>query len=195
VEFPKLTTQVIEAAELGLNYGLPALLLVALLGTALLGTSNLSWYIPGFGWIPRRAAQSRVLHLLSIMLQTGKPIPQSLELVANMPVGRLLQRKILRAQSDVERGQPFAESLCGAGLLPGTMTALVQAAERAGNLPWALGEMALTLHDRLVRAIQRLIEAFFPIAVLAVAALVAFIVTGMYIPIVKLIEQLVEITG
>ena len=68
----------------------------------------------------------------------------------------------------------------------------MQAAERVRNLPWALIEMGENLLNRLVRLLTKISMVAFPLNVLAVRALVGFLVIGMFVPLVQLLTRLSE---
>lgn len=193
VSLPPATEMLLYQSDLIVEYGwviVVGIQLVMVLGVVLILSSTARWFFPGLGAIYRRMIRSRVLQTLSLLLQVGKPVPESLAVLSGMPMGAMALRLLDRARTRVERGEPFDESLFQVGLLPASMLPLVRTAERAGNLPWALGEMADALYDRTMRNLQRVVQAVFPFVVILFGAVVGFIVVSMFLPLVKLITEL-----
>jgi type II secretory pathway component PulF len=167
-----------------------AIQLVMVTALVLVLSSSARWFFPGLSAIYRRMVRSRVLQTLSLLLQVGKPMPESLAVLLGMPMGAMALRLLDRARTRVEQGESFDESLYQVGLLPESMLPLVRAAVRAGNLPWALAEMADTLYGRTMRNLQRIVQAVFPLVVILFGGLIGFIVISMFLPLIKLITEL-----
>jgi type II secretory pathway component PulF len=68
--------------------------------------------------------------------------------------------------------------------------AVLGAAQRVGNLPWALAEMADSSRRRLGYRLHGLTHLLFPAVVLSFGLLVLFVVVGFFMPLVLLIEKL-----
>lgn len=163
---------------------------LAFLGFALLVSPSLRWYCPGLGRLHRMQTQGRLLRMLGLLLGAGRPLPQALGLLTDSGYFRgPARRRLARACRRLEEGEPLADTLRRAGLLPRSMVGLVQAAERAHNLPWALGELGELRARRAVRISERVSLAVFPITVLAVGVLVGFVAFGMFLPLLELLAE------
>ncbi len=151
---------------------------------------TIRWYFPILGRLTRMHVQSRLLRMLGLLLRAGKPVPDALGIMADSGYfrGTALYR-LTAAQGRIAEGEPLAETLYAVGLLPRSQAALVQAAERAHNLPWALGELGEVLAKRAARLTQRLSFVIFPLAVLAAGLLVGVVAFGMFMPLLSLIAR------
>ena len=119
-------------------------------------SSTARWFFPGVGYLYRMNVRSRVLRTLGILLEAGKPVPEALAiLIASGQLPAEARRRLRVARSRTEQGEPLADCLYRAGLLPRTMAPLVRAAERARTLPWALSELGEHLNLRSSRVLQR----------------------------------------
>jgi type IV pilus assembly protein PilC len=98
-------------------------------------------------------------------------------------------RRLKQVCFQVEQGEPLAKPLHRHGLLPAAMVPLVQAAERAHNLPWALAELGDHLADRTAVRVRRVLQTFFPLSVFAIGLLIGFVVVGMFLPLLKLMAE------
>lgn len=171
------------------------LVILGLLGFAalLFVSSTVRWYLPGWAGLYRRYAQGHVLKMLAVLLKSEMPLPAALAVLANSeyfaPAVRLRLCTVCRR---VEEGETLADSLRQGSLLPAAMVPLVHAAERAHNLPWALVELGDMLTNRTVRAMRRLSQVLSSLFVVALGALVGFIVIGIFMPLIEIITRLAE---
>jgi type II secretory pathway component PulF len=167
------------------------LLLIASLIALLVASPTTRWYCPGVGRFSRMQVQSRVLSILGILLETERPLPEALDLLADADYfAGTARRRLIRARQHIEQGESLAPCLHQQGLLPAPMVALVQAAERTRNLPWALTELGAHLAERQARAVRRVSMMFFPVAVMGVGALVAYLAVAWFLPLIKLLTEL-----
>jgi type II secretory pathway component PulF len=192
-DLPELSQKFILESDMIGKYWYVALAVVqvlALLAILLWFSSTFRWYFPGIGSIYRRDARSKVLRCLGLLLETGRTVPESIRVMAQLPFGHVVLERLHDARLQVEQGEPIGESLLRVGLLPARMVPLVHAAERAGNLPWAFVEMADGLYQRTMRLIQRVMQVAFPATVVLLGCLVALVVLSFFLPLVQLVTEL-----
>lgn len=170
-------------------------LLVSIIVLLLLAVSHSTarWYVPLVRLFYRLDVQGRLLQMLSILLDTGKPAPEALALLTDSgyfpPV---VADRLTEARLAVERGEPLGPSLSERGLLPARMVPLVQAAERLRNLPAMLAELGESLIARAIRFLRRVSLVVTPVTILLVAAAVAIFALCMFLPLIKLLESLAD---
>ena len=87
-------------------------------------------------------------------------------------------------------GGDWCESLKDTGLIARADAAVLAAAQRAGNLEWALEEMAGSALRRQAQRVQVLTQLLFPIALLLVGACAFVFACGLFVPLIRLIEGL-----
>jgi type IV pilus assembly protein PilC len=194
MDLPEETERALALGNLALSYGWALTLAVPVLAVlliVLLVSPSFRWYFPVVGRLYRGYVSSQVLQALSFLLQVGQPAPQALGVLAESEgFAGVVRRRLNAIRRRVEQGEPLADSLCWGGVLPRAMVPLVRTAERAGNLPWALGELADVLAQRSVRRVERAGLVFFPVPVVGVGVLVGVIVLGMFVPLISLIDGL-----
>ena len=151
------------------------------------------WHVPIIGRLYRWDVQGLVLRMLAALLEAGRPVPEALQRLAEADeFPPVVRRCIDSAQRRVRAGEPLAESLRQAGLLPRNMAALVQTAQRLNNLPWALGEMGELLSGRALRMARRISVFVAPFLLLAVGGVVACVAIGTFMPLIALLTRLSE---
>lgn len=193
IELPEPSRHLIGAGRWvtgNLGLALPLWGLLLLLVNAVVFSSRLKWHLPLIGRLYRMHARGEFLHVLGVLLETGKPLPQVLDYLTEemLSLPRAVRRRAERLEDDVLRGQPFVESLLKHGLITAPMKGLLLTAEKAGTLPWALQELGETLDRRSRRIAYRLGMVVFPLAIFACACLVAFVTVSLFLPWVALIE-------
>ncbi len=176
------------------------LLVLAVLGmfgvTAVLWASpTIRWHLPLVGRLFRWETQGLVLRMLGALFEVGRPAPEALKLLADAPdLPIIARRRLNKAQRAIERGEPLAESLGRAGLLPASMAPLVMAAERTHTLPFALGEIGNLLAGKAVGMAKRASLVIGPLLVVAIGALVGLIAIGMFTPLINILTRLARLS-
>ena len=94
---------------------------------------------------------------------------------------------MIEVDDDLARGVSCWQSLRSHGLLRRGETALLEAAQRVGNLAWALRGVADTMERRSDCRVRVVIEFLRPVALLAAGVVVGFFVFGMFSPTAKLL--------
>jgi len=169
----------------------PLFLSLVVLVAYLFAYPSACWSWPVIGRLYRIHLQGRVLKMLGLLLDTGTPLPEALQI---MTKSGFFQggdvRRLSALLDEVQRGEPLADAMQRHKLLPHMMAALVHAAQRAQNLPWALMELGDHLAQRTVRLTQRITLAIFPVAVVVMGLVVGFIAIAMFFPLVQILQGL-----
>lgn len=180
---------------------------LGLLATALLMVVMLSFG----GWMLGRLLQWRSLERLGERLFDTPQRAEALGLLARamdhrMPLEETLGRltegspridsprtagRLRRVARSLDAGENWKQALAAAGLVGRQDVPLLHAAEHAGNLPWALRSIAQRDVGRDRFRWRARLGVLFPVGVVLLGLLVAWIVIGLFLPLVKLIEGLV----
>lgn len=168
-------------------------ILVQLVVAALLAVSYLGLLkarLPGTSWLFRRTDAAAVLRSLAITVEAGRPIGEGLSLMGGYYGVPSVRKRLWKARDRIDQGQPWAVALRGVGLLGSADLPILDSAERAGNLPWALRTVAASYERRFGRALQAFAQVLLPIIVLAVGSIVGLFAVGYFLPLVELIRRL-----
>ena len=146
--------------------------------------------LPGTRRLMRRKHTAEIMDNLAMAVENRRTIDAGLQtLVQSYPNGSI-RAKLGQVSADVQAGVSWCESLQSQGLIRQSDLAVLQAAERAGNLTWAMREMADSNRRRLAYRLNVLVQTIFPPVVLCVGGVVLFIVVALFLPLIKLIERL-----
>jgi type IV pilus assembly protein PilC len=195
-DLPNVTESLIGVSDWFLSYWyVLALPLVTVVGyggwftvKALL-TRLSTGHIPGSSLLPRLWTPL-ILRMLSITVATQRSVEAGMHcMLKEFRPGRA-QQKLSAAKMRTAAGYDCWESLQMNGFLKEREVAFLAAANRTQHLDWALIHLARAIERRRDRWAQRLLSILHPIVVLSVGFAVLFVVVAMFLPLVKLINDL-----
>ncbi len=149
--------------------------------------------IPRFWLIGDDVSQSDeviMLNALASLTRQNIAIASALDLLSRTFPGNLVRSRIASVVRKVEMGTSWCESLVNAKLLSRTEAAVIKSAERVGNLPWALEEMADRRSRRCAYRVKIISGVLFPCGLFAVGVMVLFTALALLLPLFKMIEFL-----
>jgi type II secretory pathway component PulF len=192
---PSMTVGLIQLAYFSLNYWflfLPAYLfgplLLFYLPMRYFGWTT--WDLPGMGRFTRRFDSAQVLDTLALVAGQHRPLPEGIAALAQSYPKEHIRRRLRLVMAEIASGGDWCESLCRHGLMRQPELAILHSAQRVGNLPWALHEMADSVRRRLAYRMQALTQVLFPPIVILLGLVVMFIVVALFLPLLSLITKL-----
>jgi type II secretory pathway component PulF len=149
---------------------------------------------PVLSWVSDRIFRGRhianVLRIIALAAQFREPLADVLHRLAMTYPARQIRRRLDLAASHVNAGASWQDALRGATLITQAEQSLLNTAEKAGNLPWALREVASRREKLAVYWIATRLQVLYPFIILALGLFVAFYAIALFIPIVSLINGL-----
>ena len=118
-----------------------------------------------------------------------RPIRETIAILARGYPRWWIRAKLIRVWQDMDRGEDWCVSLRRRRLIGQAEYGVLQAAQRVGNISWALHEMAAGTRRRLVYRIYAWFQVLFPLVIFAYGAVVAVIVVALFMPLVVLIQK------
>jgi type II secretory pathway component PulF len=196
LELPQISMAAIRFSIVYVDYlGIPVVIgmVVLLLGAITVGLCYL-WDMPVLRpWgdlLFRGRPTAHVLRVLAVATEQRQPLAQALQNVAGVYPSMPIRGRLQRASGDVNSGADWREALRKVRVITSAEQALLTTAERAGNLPWALRQIAMRREKRAVYRLATALQILYPAAILLLGAFVMFYVVALFVPLVKLIEGL-----
>jgi type II secretory pathway component PulF len=148
------------------------------------------WSIPLMNRLTRRLDTAVILESLALAAERNVAFSSAIETLARWyPRGAI--RKRLKAVHDaVKAGTEWAQGLAEQDLIRPVELSVFQAAGRAGNLSWALREMADSNRRRLNYRLYSVVQVLFPLAIVAIGLVVMTYVVAYFLPLISLIQNL-----
>jgi type IV pilus assembly protein PilC len=200
LRLPALTEAVIHFCDNFAEFwfiGFPLVLLAFLcfwtfvsLGLELMGLGPV-WGQPE--WLSHfwpRLKSPHVLRCLSVAVEGGRPLPEALQLVAERYADSGFRRRLAEISSEVARGDDCWLVLRAAQMLRRGEPAMLEAAQRVGNLVWALRGMADSIERRSEYRYQIIVEFIDPALVLCIGTVVATFCLSLFLPLIEMLNRL-----
>ena len=92
----------------------------------------------------------------------------------------------------MNEGREWWRCLRWQGLIRTSEAAVLESAQRAGNLPWALRELAESGERQTIYRLQAWSQALFPLIVISLGGLVFLLAVAYFSPLIALIQELAE---
>jgi type II secretory pathway component PulF len=140
--------------------------------------------------LTRRLDTAAILEALALVIERQRPMTQGILTLAMHYPKRTVRRRLDRAFAAIHAGADWIDSLLAQRLIRPADAAVLRAAERAGNLPWALREVAEGNRRRFNYRVYVLLQWLFPLVILLVGLTVALFVAACFTPLVTLIQKL-----
>ncbi|MCH9654079.1 MAG: type II secretion system F family protein [Planctomycetes bacterium] len=195
MELPALTLELIQASDWFVNYFylFPALVvLMSLLSVFLikLGILDRKEHGRSFSGIYPRGRAPDVLRFLHVVSESGRPLLGAFETLTHTTKNRFMSQRFRAILEDIRRGNDCWTSLHDYSLLAPSEVRLLQSAQRAGNLSWALKAVAKSIERRIDYRMALVREYFEPAIILGIGCVVGVFVIGLFLPLVSLMNSL-----
>jgi type II secretory pathway component PulF len=138
----------------------------------------------------RELHASDVLQKIGIASQAGRPLSGALATLARYHFAPTIRHKLLFVRNEVELGAEVFSSMSDVGLLSPADLRVLKTADRVGNRPWVLKQLATVKESRTRRQLARAAEFVLPGLVLLVSGLVLVLALTIFTPLVTMIQGL-----
>lgn len=192
------TTQVFaKTLDYAYLYYVPVLA-ASLLLAVLVGLAWMIHLASSLGWIPVSLLgplrigtdAAMVLRLLGMAIERDRSVENTLLALSESHPQGYMRSRLRQAALDTRLGLSTWTSLAKYRLVRPGDVPLLEAAQRAGNLPWALGELAARNARRMNQRTMLIMRSLTAVCFVLVAAQVLLFATAGFTPIVTLIESL-----
>ena len=147
--------------------------------------------LPVVGVIVRNAALSRITRSLTIALQAGLPMNETLQTVSKSIGNAYLSVKMFMLSDGIERGESLWKTAHATGLFTPLVLQMIALGEETGSLPELLDEVAEHYKREVDYDLDNLSAALEPILMVAVGGMVLVLALGIFLPMwdmVKLVK-------
>ena len=145
---------------------------------------------PILGRVVHRSALSRFAHTLSVLLRSGVPILESLEITADTVNNAVLGEAIKDVQSGVKSGDTVAHPLANHPSFPPMVTQMMAVGEETGALDEMLEKVASFFDQEVESLVDALTSLIEPLLIVVMGALVGGMVICLYLPMFDIINQI-----
>jgi type IV pilus assembly protein PilC len=146
--------------------------------------------LPVFGDLICKVAVSRFCRTLAVLIQSGVPILDGLDIVRKTIGNRVLEKVIEDVIQGVREGESIAVPLARGKVFPPMVTKMVSVGEQSGRLDKMLLKVAEFFDDQVDAAVEGLTSMVEPLIIGFLGIVIGFIVMALFLPIINMSQAL-----
>jgi type IV pilus assembly protein PilC len=146
---------------------------------------------PVFGSLFHKTALSRFSSTLAMLMKSGVPILQALEIVSDTVNNKIIGKAITEVQLSVRDGESIAKPLTKFPIFPPMVVQMISVGEETGQVDNMLEKIAEFYDQEVEAAVDSLTSLIEPILIAVIGGCVGAAVVALYMPmfnIIKLIQ-------
>ncbi|MDP9342462.1 MAG: type II secretion system F family protein [Actinomycetota bacterium] len=144
--------------------------------------------VPVFGGLFHKSALSRFAGTLSILLRSGVPILQSLDIVTETVNNAVLSRAVGDIQGSVKEGESIAGPLSKHGVFPPMVVQMLAVGEETGAVDTMLEKVAQFYDNEVAATVDALTSLIEPLMIAVIGGAVGLAVIALYLPMFNVIN-------
>jgi len=145
--------------------------------------------LPVIGKLVHEGILARVSRSLSISLNAGMPVIQTLKVIAQSAGNAFMSARVLEMRDAVERGEPLSRAAASVGMFPPLVLQMLAVGEETGELSDLLDEVAGFYEREVDYALKNLSSAIEPILIVTVGGVVCILALGVMLPMWEMISK------
>jgi type IV pilus assembly protein PilC len=145
--------------------------------------------IPVFGTLLQKNAVARFTRTLGTLISAGVPILEAILITRETSGNEVYSRAMEKVHDSIREGESFAAPLRSTGVCDGLVTNMIDVGEETGELDKMLLKIADNYEEDIDVAVASLVSLLEPLMVVLLGSIVGFIVIALFLPLVKLIEN------
>ena len=147
--------------------------------------------VPVFGTLFHKTALARFAGTLSMLLRSGVPILQALDIVSETVNNRTIAKAVQDVQGSVREGESMAKPLAKHTVFPPMVVQMIAVGEETGQVDVMLEKVATFYNQEVEASVDALTSLIEPLLIAVIGGAVGAAVIALYMPmfnIIKLIQ-------
>jgi len=144
--------------------------------------------VPTVGLLIRRIEVARWSRSAGLMLSSGVPILQTLEIAQNLTQNLVFKEVLANAYVGIQGGEKLADNLQKGGAFPNDVVQMVSTGENSGTLDKMLYKVANFYDQLITRTLTKVTAMIEPISILFMGGVIGFIMLSILLPIFDMIK-------
>ncbi len=133
---------------------------------------------------------SRFCRTLGTLMQSGVAVLQALQIVRDTAGNQIVANAIQTVHDAVKEGEGISGPLESTKVFPGMVVSMMQVGEETGALPDMLNKIADTYEEEVDNAVDGMTSMIEPVMIVFMAGIIGTIVIALFMPLIKLMNQL-----
>lgn len=151
---------------------------------------NIKINLPKFGDLFRKMSLARFTRHFGILLATGVPILNSLEIAKGVADNVLVDEALDKIKVSIREGENISEPMSAINIFPDMMVQMIGVGERTGTLDSISSKIADFYEKEVSNTIDMLVTVLEPLMLLFVAGFIGIIVISMYLPMFNIYQAM-----
>lgn len=143
--------------------------------------------MPVIGNVIRKTAVARFTRTMGVLISSGVPILQGLDITARTAGNMVVQAAIENVRRAVAQGKNITVPLGQTGVFPAMVVQLVAVGEQTGRLAEMLGKIADFYDEEVDVAVAAMTSLIEPITIVVMGGVIGFLLVSMYLPMFDMI--------
>jgi type IV pilus assembly protein PilC len=143
---------------------------------------------PVFGPLFHKTALSRFASTTSMLMHSGVPILQALDIVADTVNNKIVSKAIVDVQSSVRDGESMAKPLARHKVFPPMVVQMIAVGEETGQVDTMLEKVAIFYDQEVEAAVDALTSLIEPLLIAFIGGFVGAAVVALYMPMFNIIK-------
>ncbi len=146
--------------------------------------------LPVFGKLCRMLDITRFARTLSVLLDAGVDVGNSIDLTADVMVMTPMRQAVRSARPQIIAGRELSEILDRTRQFTPDVIAVINSGEETGKLPESLAHLADDYDEQVSVMVASLSHLVQPIMIILLGGIVFFIILAVFMPIIQMITSL-----
>ena len=146
--------------------------------------------LPVFGSLCRKLDTARFSRTLSVLLNAGVDVGNSIDMTANVLTMTPIRQAVRSARPKIISGRELSGILDDTGQFSPDVISVIASGEETGKLPESLAHLADDYDEQVTTMVANLGQLVQPILIVFLGGLVLFIILAVFLPIIELISSL-----
>lgn len=152
---------------------------------------NFFFSLPVLSKLAKSIDLTRFARTLSLLLSSGIPIDDALELCRNVVYKKEVEKTIVKAKESVVEGKKLAVGLSQVkGIIPSMMIRLIESGEKSGSLEKSMSDIAQYYDNQVTTDVKNLTTLLEPALLIIIALVVGLTYLAIIAPIYQLLGQI-----
>jgi len=146
--------------------------------------------LPVFGPLASKISCARFSRTLGLLIASGVPILESLDITSKTAGNEVVARAIVRARTSIKEGEDISGPLERSGVFPPMLTSMMAVGETTGRVDSMLEKVADFYEDEVDNTVDGLASMIEPILIVILGVIVGGVLIAMYLPVFQMAAQI-----
>lgn len=146
--------------------------------------------VPVFGSLFHKTALTRFASTLAMLLRSGVPILQALEIVSDTVNNKVISKAVLDVQNSVREGESMAKPLAKHSVFPPMVVQMIAVGEETGQVDVMLEKVSGFYEQEVEAAVDALTSLIEPLLIAFIGGAVGASVVALYMPMFNIINYI-----